>query len=120
VRRAPRNPRQPRPAAAPPAHDRDHASGSRRRCIRRSTAATRLPAGDSASARTDYEQGAADEPGNRDALLGLAALECAPGASRRRGDYLRLLQADPRDSQAQARLIALRAGASSPLAPRAA
>ena len=36
-------------------------------------------AGDLASARTEYQQALREEPANRDALLGIAALECARG-----------------------------------------
>jgi tetratricopeptide (TPR) repeat protein len=58
-----------------------------------------------------------DEPGNRDALPGLAALDVRTGRyETAEALYLKLLQFDPRDSQAQAALIALRAGRSDPLA----
>ena len=74
-------------------------------------------AGDLSAARSEYEQALRDEPGNRDALLGLAALDVR--ASRYESAealYLRVLQADPRDPQAQAALIGLRAGRTDPLA----
>jgi tetratricopeptide (TPR) repeat protein len=74
-------------------------------------------AGDLAKARTDYEQALADEPGNRDALLGLAAIETRSGRfEAAEAQYLRLLQVNPRDSHAQAGLLALR---SSRLDPQA-
>ena len=74
-------------------------------------------AGDFASARNEYQQALAEEPGNRDALLGLAALEIRGGRyESAEALYLRVLQADPRDPQAQAALIALRSGRSDALA----
>ena len=74
-------------------------------------------AGDLRAARADYEQALRDEPANRDALLGLAALDVRAGfyeAAEAR--YLRVLRADPRDPEAQAALLSLRAGRSDPLA----
>ena len=74
-------------------------------------------AGDLATARADYEQALREEPTNRDALLGLAALDVrAERYESAEALYLRLLQADPRDVEAQAALIALRSGRSDPLA----
>jgi tetratricopeptide (TPR) repeat protein len=74
-------------------------------------------AGDLTAARSDYEQALRDEPANRDALLGLAALDVRAGRyEAAEALYLRMLAADPRDPQAQAALIALRAGRSDPLA----
>ena len=74
-------------------------------------------AGDLTTARTDYQQALREEPGNRDALLGLAALDVRTGRyETAEALYLKLLQSDPRDSQAQAALIALRSGRSDPLA----
>ena len=68
-------------------------------------------AGDLAAARTEYEKALKEEPSNRDALLGLAALDVRAGRfETAEATYLRLLQADPRDSHAAAALIALRAG----------
>ena len=66
-------------------------------------------AGDLANAQGEYQQALRDEPANRDALLGLAAVEMRA----RRYDladayYRRLLQADPRDPHAQAGMLALR------------
>jgi tetratricopeptide (TPR) repeat protein len=73
--------------------------------------------GDLPAARAEYEQALREEPGNRDALLGLAALEVrAERYESAEALYLRLLQADPRDVEAQAALIALRSGRSDPLA----
>jgi tetratricopeptide (TPR) repeat protein len=73
--------------------------------------------GDLAKARADYEQALADDPGNRDALLGLAAVETRSGRyEAAEADYLRLLQVAPRDANAQAGLLALRAARADPLA----
>ena len=66
-------------------------------------------AGDLARARTEYEDALREEPANRDALLGLAAIEVRSGLyEAAESRYLRLLSADPRDANAQAGLIALR------------
>ena len=74
-------------------------------------------AGDFASARGDYQEALKEEPANRDALLGMAALDVRAGRlEAAEGAYLRLLQADPRDAHAQAGLIALRAGRVDPVA----
>jgi tetratricopeptide (TPR) repeat protein len=74
-------------------------------------------AGNYSSARTEYQEALRDDAANRDALLGLAALDVKSG-SFESGEaiYLRLLQADPRDAHAQAGLIALRSGRMDPLA----
>jgi tetratricopeptide (TPR) repeat protein len=78
---------------------------------------TAYEAGDLAGARASYEQALRDEPANRDALLGLAALDVRAGRyEAAEALYLRVLQADPRDPQAQAALLSLRAGRSDPLA----
>jgi tetratricopeptide (TPR) repeat protein len=73
-------------------------------------------ASDLAAARTSYEDALREEPANRDALLGLAALEVRAGRyESAEALYLRALQVDPRDADAQAGLIALRSGRSDPL-----
>ena len=66
-------------------------------------------AGDLAKARSEYQQVLREEPGNRDALLGLAAVEMR-GQRYDLSDayYQRILRADPRDPHAQAGLLALR------------
>jgi tetratricopeptide (TPR) repeat protein len=73
-------------------------------------------AGDMERARLDYESALRDEPANRDALLGLAAVETR---ARRFGAaealYRQLLQADPRDPHAQAGLLGLRAAQIDPV-----
>ena len=74
-------------------------------------------AGDLAAARTEYQHALREEPANRDALLGMAALDVRAGRfETAEAGYLRLLQADPRDSHALAGLVALRAGRTDPLA----
>jgi Flp pilus assembly protein TadD len=74
-------------------------------------------AGDLPTARADYQQALREEPSNRDALLGLAALDVRAGRfDAADAAYRRLLQADPRDAHAHAGLIALRAGRVDPVA----
>jgi tetratricopeptide (TPR) repeat protein len=74
-------------------------------------------AGNFAAARADYQDALRDDAGNRDALLGLAALDLRTGRyETAEAAYLRLLQADPSDAHAQAGLIALRASRLDPLA----
>jgi tetratricopeptide (TPR) repeat protein len=73
-------------------------------------------AGDLVKARSDYQQALQSRPDNRDALLGLAAVEI--GSKRHEAAeayYTRLLELDPRDALAQAGLIGLR-GQLDPLA----
>jgi tetratricopeptide (TPR) repeat protein len=73
-------------------------------------------ASDLAKARSEYEQALAEEPGNRDALLGLAAVETRSGRyEAAEAQYLRLMQVDPRDPHAQAGLLALRSARLDPL-----
>ena len=73
-------------------------------------------AGDLARARNDYQQVRRNNPGNRDALLGLAAVETQAGRyDAAESYYTRLLELDPRDAHAQAALIGLR-GQVDPLA----
>jgi tetratricopeptide (TPR) repeat protein len=74
-------------------------------------------AGDMERARADYERALRDEPGNRDALLGLAAVETrALRYAAAEALYRRLLLADPRDPHAHAGLLALRAQRLDPVA----
>jgi len=57
-----------------------------------------------------------DDASNRDALLGIAAIESRSGRpGEAEGHYRRLLLADPRDADAHAGLLALRAGRVDPL-----
>jgi tetratricopeptide (TPR) repeat protein len=74
-------------------------------------------AGDMERARAGYERALRDEPGNRDALLGLAAVETrALRFAAAEALYRRLLLADPRDAHAHAGLLALRAQQLDPVA----
>ena len=73
--------------------------------------------GDLARAAQEYGEALREEPSNRDALLGMAAVDTRAGRfEAAEAVYLRLLQADPRDPHAQAGLLALRAGRLDPLA----
>ena len=72
--------------------------------------------GDLAQARMEYQEALRDDAGNRDALLGIAAIESRSGRTgEAESAYRRLLQADPRDSHAHAGLLALRAQRVDPL-----
>jgi len=60
-------------------------------------------------ARESYQAALRDEPTNRDALLGLAAVEMrSQRYEAAEAHYRRLLQANPRDPHAQAGMLALR------------
>jgi tetratricopeptide (TPR) repeat protein len=73
-------------------------------------------AGDMERARGDYAAALRDEPANRDALLGLAAVETrAQRFSAAEALYRRLLLADPKDPHAQAGLLGLRSGETNPV-----
>lgn len=70
---------------------------------------TSYQAGDLSSAHAEYRQVLREEPGNRDALLGLAAVETrAQRYEQAEAYYQRLLEADPRDPHAHAGMLALR------------
>jgi Tfp pilus assembly protein PilF len=59
--------------------------------------------GDLAAARESYQKALAREPSNRDALLGLAAIDVRNGhLESAEAQYRKLLETDPRDSQAVA------------------
>jgi tetratricopeptide (TPR) repeat protein len=74
-------------------------------------------AGDLNAAREEYQQALRDEPTNRDALLGLAAVELRSGRPEAaEAAYLRVLQSDPRDPHAEAALISLRGARLDPVA----
>lgn len=65
--------------------------------------------GDLAGSRETYQQVLQREPLNRDALLGLAAIDVrARSYDTAEARYIKLLELDPRDVNAQAGLIALR------------
>ena len=64
---------------------------------------------DLAAARESYERALAREPNNRDALLGLAAIDVRSGQlEAAEARYLKVLEMDPRDGQATAALVSLR------------
>jgi tetratricopeptide (TPR) repeat protein len=64
---------------------------------------------DLAAARDSYQRALSHEPYNRDALLGLAAIDVRSGQlEAAEARYLKLLEIDPRDSQAVAALVGLR------------
>ena len=68
-----------------------------------------IEVGDLATARTEYERAQRGDPLNRDALLGLAALDVRAGdLDRAATKYARVLELDPRDPVAAAGLISLR------------
>lgn len=70
-----------------------------------------------AAAREAYARALHEEPANRDAQLGLAAVEMRLGHAEAAEDlYARRLQADPRDPHAQAGLVALRGAQADPIA----
>jgi tetratricopeptide (TPR) repeat protein len=73
-------------------------------------------AGDLERARAEYGRALRDDPANRDALLGQAAIETrALRYDAARGIYRRLLLADPRDPYAHAALLALPAAQFDPV-----
>jgi hypothetical protein len=66
-------------------------------------------AGDLQKARAEYQQVLREEASNRDALLGLAAVEMrAQRYDLADSYYQRILQANPRDAYAQSGMVALR------------
>jgi tetratricopeptide (TPR) repeat protein len=109
---------QPPPKQAAPAQPEISASRSAPQVHPRVAAGyAAYLAGDLATARTEYQQALAAEPANRDALLGLAALDVRSGRfEAAEAAYVRLLQADPRDAHAHAALMALRGARIDPVA----
>ena len=72
--------------------------------------------GDLKAARSNYQDMLRDEPTNRDALLGMAAIEVRANRLEQAALYYQnLLQINPRDPYAQAGLLALRAQISDPV-----
>lgn len=70
-----------------------------------------LKAGDLATARQQYDLALLQDPNNRDALLGAAAVALREHDGRQAsGNYLRLLELDPNDPEALAGLAELRPG----------
>lgn len=64
---------------------------------------------DLAAARESYQKALARDPNNRDALLGLAAIDVRGGQlEAAEARYLKVLEMDPRDGQATAALVSLR------------
>jgi tetratricopeptide (TPR) repeat protein len=127
---APPSQSAPKPEAVPAARPTP-VQPAQRRIEQPALAQTRLPpqvhpkvdsaysaylAGDLAAARADYQQALREDASNRDALLGLAAIDVRTGRHESaEALYLRLLQIDPNDAYAQAGLIALRASRLDPL-----
>jgi len=73
-------------------------------------------AGDLDTAHADYQEALRDDPANRDAQLGMAAVDVRSGRfEAAEAAYLKLLRADPRDPHAQAALVALRGARQDPL-----
>jgi tetratricopeptide (TPR) repeat protein len=111
---------QPKPALRAPAPAESEISTTRQTPQvhpRVGTAYAAYLAGDMATARSDYQQALREEPANRDALLGMAALDVRAGRlESAEAAYLRLLQADPRDAHAHAAMLALRSGRVDPVA----
>jgi tetratricopeptide (TPR) repeat protein len=74
-------------------------------------------AGDMAAAREAYRKALGEDPRNRDALLGMAAVEMRSGRFEEADAlYRRVLEADPRDPHAHAGLLALRSDLTDPVA----
>ncbi len=72
--------------------------------------------GDLGNARESYLKVLQREPSNRDALLGLAAIDLRTGnVDTAEARYLKLLELDPRDTLAQSGLISLRGGSGDPV-----
>jgi tetratricopeptide (TPR) repeat protein len=73
-------------------------------------------AGDLVRAREAYRKALAEEPANRDALLGLAAVELrSQRPELAEALYARVLQADPRDAHARAGMLNLRGAQQDPV-----
>jgi tetratricopeptide (TPR) repeat protein len=71
-----------------------------------------LQAGDLQRAAEEYNRALKANPTDRDALLGLAAIDMRTQSfERAETRYLKVLELDPRDAYANAQLIALRGGA---------
>jgi tetratricopeptide (TPR) repeat protein len=72
--------------------------------------------GDLEAARSSYQEALREEPSNRDALLGMAALEVRANRPELAAAYYqKVLEANPRDPHAQAGLLALRAEITDPV-----
>ena len=116
-----RLPADPAPAAVAPALA-PAAAGAAGIDVRRSGAASQLNphlagayqsfnAGDTAAARSQYQRVLQQEPDNRDALLGMAAIAVNRGNSGEAGSfYARLLELDPSDPQAASGMASIQHG----------
>jgi Tfp pilus assembly protein PilF len=72
--------------------------------------------GDLQTARTNYLEALREEPSNRDALLGMAAIEVRANRPELAETYYqRLLEVNPRDPHAQAGMLALRSQMTDPV-----
>jgi len=72
--------------------------------------------GDLLTARSNYQEALREEASNRDALLGMAALEVRANRPELAvAYYQKVLEANPRDPHAQAGLLALRARTTDPI-----
>jgi len=111
VRRAP-TPRTAPPSAASPAGTGAGISVTRAASVINPALAAGYAAfqsGDLATARSEYGRALAADPRNRDALLGLAAVDVRTGRYEgAESHYLKVLEIDPRDPDANAGIVALR------------
>ncbi|MES2316470.1 MAG: tetratricopeptide repeat protein [Pseudomonadota bacterium] len=95
--------------AAPIAFRRN--DGSRQVNPTLSNAYQSFMAGDTAAARSQYQRVLQQEPDNRDALLGMAAIAVNKGQAGEAGSfYTRLLELDPTDAEAGAGLASVQRG----------
>jgi Tfp pilus assembly protein PilF len=70
-----------------------------------------LSSGDQAGARSQYQRVLVQEPANRDAMLGLAAIALQRGQAGEAGaHYARLLELDPTDAEAASGMASLQRG----------
>jgi tetratricopeptide (TPR) repeat protein len=117
ARRAPRSPAPATDAAAAPA-SANAALVNRGLAVdaRIESGYADYQAGRFDSARTSYAQVLREDPAQRDALLGLAAIETrAQRLDLAESYYQRVLRLDPRDPYAHAALLALRSGQIDPV-----
>jgi Tfp pilus assembly protein PilF len=112
-------PRQPSTAAAAPS-TRSGAAGRPAPTARTTSPNAESPvergyraleSGDLETARLEYQRALATDRSNRDALLGLAAIDMrTQNYAAAEARYLRVLEVDPRDPYAQAGMVTLRGG----------
>jgi tetratricopeptide (TPR) repeat protein len=112
----------PRPRPAPPPSPEGAAPAERRapmaivptRTLDREldNAYTAFEAGDYSAARRSYQQVLRADPTNRDAMLGLAAIDLRAGdEGAAQARYQKLIERDPRDPYAHAAIVGLRPSA---------